>query len=193
MWTGQFGYRWRTWVVCGPCMWVPGIVIMFSMCHKYHVKHTSKHGNLDRLKSGSKRDTNETPICAVPMHAPQTNALWWGEMGGTTKAIVYTLARGVGIGCLQVLMEWVEWMWRVALSLLTVGTSPGVRAGQAVYSQNRDGYEVEQCGQAGSRSNCGCMQVCCVGARPGVRSWRTMVQVAVSTKTNRVGAAARHS
>jgi len=26
-----------------------------------------------------------------------------------------------------VLMEWVEWMWRVALSLATVGASPGVR------------------------------------------------------------------
>ena len=73
-------------------------------------------------------------------------------MGGTTKAIVHTLPRGVGIGCLQVLMEWVEWMWRVALSLPTVGTSPGVRTGQALFSQNRDGYEVEQCGQAGSRS-----------------------------------------
>jgi len=44
-------------------------------------------------------------------------------------------------------MEWVEWMWREALSLLTVGTSPGVRTGQAVYSQNRDGYEVERCGR----------------------------------------------
>jgi len=31
------------------------------VCHKYHVKHTSKQCNLNRLKSGSKRDTNETP------------------------------------------------------------------------------------------------------------------------------------
>ena len=32
---------------------------------------------------------------------------------------------------------------------------------------------------------CGCVQVCFVGERPGVRSWRTMVQVqvAVSKKT----------
>jgi len=37
---------------------------------------------------------------------------------------------------------------------------------------------------------CGCMQGCCVGARSGVRSWQSMVQVAESTKTNRVGAAA---
>jgi len=49
--------------------------------------------NLDRLKSRSKRDTNETPTCAV-VHAPQTNALWWGEEGGTTKAVLYTLPRG---------------------------------------------------------------------------------------------------
>jgi len=40
---------------------------------------------------------------------------------------------------------------------------------------------------------CGCMQGCCEDARSGVRSWRRMVQVAVSTKTNRVGAAARQS
>jgi len=31
---------------------------------------------------------------------------------------------------------------------------------------------------------CGCMQLCCVGARPGVKSWRNMVQVAANTKTN---------
>ena len=40
---------------------------------------------------------------------------------------------------------------------------------------------------------CGCMQGCCKGARLGVRSWRAMVQVAVSTKTNSVGAAACQS
>jgi len=40
---------------------------------------------------------------------------------------------------------------------------------------------------------CGCMQGCCICARPGVRSCWSMVQVAVSTKTNRVGAAARQS
>ena len=113
------------------------------MCHKYHVKHISKQCNLDRLKSGSERDTNETPTCAVPMHAPQTNTLWWGEERGTTKAPLYTLPRHVGFGCLRVLMKWVEWMWRVALSLATVGASPGVRPGQAFYRQRRDGYEVQ--------------------------------------------------
>jgi len=46
------------------------------ICHKYHIKHTSKQCNLDHLKSGSKWDTNETPTCAVSMHAPQTNTLW---------------------------------------------------------------------------------------------------------------------
>ena len=33
----------------------------------------------------------------------------------------------------------------------------------------------------------------CECARPGMRSWWRMVQVAVSTKTNRFGAAARQS
>jgi len=35
--------------------------------------------------------------------------------------------------------------------------------------------------------------LCGVGAGPGMRSWRSMVQVAANTKTNRVGAAARQS
>jgi len=61
---------------------------------------------------------------------------------------VYTLPSGVEVGCLLVLMEWVEWMWRVALFLLTVGTIPGVRTGQA----NRDGCEVEQRWWAGGGS-----------------------------------------
>jgi len=33
---------------------------------------------------------------------------------------------------------------------------------------------------------CGCMQWCCEGARPGVRFWKATVQVAMSTKTNKV-------
>jgi len=36
------------------------------MYHKCHVKNTPKRCNLDRLKSGSRRDTNETPTCARP-------------------------------------------------------------------------------------------------------------------------------
>jgi len=40
---------------------------------------------------------------------------------------------------------------------------------------------------------CGCMQGCCECTRPGVRFWWCMVQVVVSTQTNRFGAAARQS
>ena len=40
---------------------------------------------------------------------------------------------------------------------------------------------------------CGCMQGCCEGARLGVRSSLCMVQEVLSSKTNRVGAAARQS
>ena len=35
---------------------------------------------------------------------------------------------------------------------------------------------------------CGCMQCCCEDARPGVSLWQAMVQVAMSTKTNKVAA-----
>jgi len=30
----------------------------------------------------------------------------------------------VGVGCLWVLIEWFEWMWRGALSLAAVGAKP---------------------------------------------------------------------
>jgi len=107
-------------------------------------------------------------------------------------------------------MEWVEWMWRVALSgfktqpnhwtkrmtitrLATYNTRtcPGTedpRARRAVYSQNRDGYEVERCGRGGGGSEAWLQQGCCVGTRLGVtvRSWRRMVKVVVSKKTNRL-------
>jgi len=36
---------------------------------------------------------------------------------------------------------------------------------------------------------CGCMQGCGKGARPGVRSSQAMVQVVMSTKTKKIGAA----
>ena len=91
---------------------------------------------------------------------------------------MYTLPRGVGVGCLRGLMEWVEWMYRIALSVPTIGTSPGVRSGKAVYSPNRDGYEVEWCGQGGggiqvwlhARVLCGCEAECEVLADHGAGS-----------------------
>jgi len=43
-------------------------------------------------------------------------------------------------------------MWRVALSLATVETGPGVRPGQAIYSQDSDGYEVKGCVRGGGGS-----------------------------------------
>jgi len=49
---------------------------------------------------------------------------------------------------------------------------PAAPLRQAVYSQNRDGYEVQVSGRgAGGMLKCGCIQGCCVGARLGVRSW----------------------
>jgi len=37
---------------------------------------------------------------------------------------LYTLPRRVWVGCVQVLMEWVEWMWGFALSLADAKTRP---------------------------------------------------------------------
>ena len=55
--------------------------------------------------------------------------------------------RGVQTRLFCILCQGMWGMWRVVLSLATVGTSPGVRLGQAIYSQNRDGYEVQGCGR----------------------------------------------
>ena len=112
---------WRTWVLIiifnktdTTCLQVKvsmlaymgGVSSYFCMsqascfwCHKYHVKCTSKQCNLNRLKSGSKKDTNETSTCVVPAHASQTNACLSGEKRGTTKALLYTWPRRVGVGC----------------------------------------------------------------------------------------------
>jgi len=85
------------------------------------------------------------------------------------------------------------WIWRVALSLATVGTRPDVRASRLFIAKTEMAMRCRGvCGEEVG-VKCGCMQGCCEGARPGVRSWRRMVQVEVSTKTNRFGAAARQS
>ena len=85
---------------------------------------------------------------------------------------------------MRVLMEWVEWMWRVALSLATVRTSPGVRAGRRFIAQIDLAMRWNCVAREEVGVKCGCTQGCCVGARPGVRSWLTIirVQVAVSKK-----------
>jgi len=44
--------------------------------------------------------------------------------GSAIKTLVYTFPRGVGVGCLRVLMEWVEWLWRVALFLANTEARP---------------------------------------------------------------------
>jgi len=47
------GYGWNNWVVYTPCVW-PRYYHHTFICHKYHVNHTCKQCNLDRLnKIGS--------------------------------------------------------------------------------------------------------------------------------------------
>jgi len=58
------------------------------------------------------------------------------------------------------------------------------------YSQNRHETRCRDVGGEEVGVKCGCMQGCCEGARPGVRSWQAMVEVAMSTKTNKISAAA---
>ena len=91
------------------------------------------------------------------------------------------------------LIEWFGWMCRGALSLATVGTSPGVRADRLLIVKT--GLAMRCMGIVGREvgvKRC-TTQGCCVDGRPGTRSCWSMVQVAASTKTKRVGTAARQS
>ena len=84
-------------------------------------------------------------------------------------------------------------MWRVALSLATVGTSPGVRAGRQLIAKIEMAVRCRGVGRGEVGVKCDCMQGCCECARTGMRVWWCVMQVAVSTKTNRFGAATRQS
>jgi len=72
---------------------VPGCRCRFCnhtfMCHKYHVEHISKQWKLDHLKTGSKRGTNETPTCAMPVNASQTG--FWFLVFYTATQLVHSL------------------------------------------------------------------------------------------------------
>jgi len=84
-------------------------------------------------------------------------------------------------------------MWRVALSVATVGTSPGVRASRQFVAKTEMATRCRGVGGEEVGVKFGCMQGCCEAARQVVRSWRPMVQVAMRTKINKLGAAARQS
>jgi len=85
-------------------------------------------------------------------------------------------------------------MWRVALTVANTEARPSgtCRTGNSIakieMAMRCNGVGGEEVGV-----KFGCMQGCCEVARLGARSWQAMVQVAMSTKTNKVGAAARQS
>jgi len=62
---------------------------------------------------------------------------------------------------------------------------------QAIYSQNRNGYEVQLCGRERSGREVWCQQGC--GVRWRLDLWRSILQIVTKEKTNRVGTATRQS
>jgi len=60
------------------------------------------------IEKGHQRDAN---LCGAYVR-PTDERFLVKEGRSTTKAPLYTLPRHVGVGCLRVLMEWVEWMRR---------------------------------------------------------------------------------
>jgi len=71
-----------------------------------------------------KRHQQDANLCGAYARPTDESSLVRGGEGNNQGS----LPRRVGVGALRVLLEWVEWMWRVALSLATVVTSPGGRA-----------------------------------------------------------------
>jgi len=84
-------------------------------------------------------------------------------------------------------------MWRGSLLSDIWGWSSCARGDSQFKAKGEMAMRCRGVGREEVGVKCGCIQGCCEGARPGVRSWQVMVHVAMSTKTNKVGAAARQS
>jgi len=100
--------------------------------------------------------------------------------------------RGVQPRLFCILCQGVWGMWRVGLSLADTEARPSGTCQTGSFIAKIE--MAMRCNSVGGEEvgvTCGCMQGCCEGARPGVRSWQ--VQVPMSTNTNKVGAAARQS
>jgi len=148
------------------------------------------------IKEGYQRDAN---LCGAGAHPTDERSLVRGD--GTREynqgSFVY-FAKACGcwvFAGINGAKEWVECMWRVSLSLAALRRGPVARARQAVYSQNRDGYEVERCGRGGggcvvwlhARVLCGCEAGCEVLGEHGAGSGEH------EDKQSRCSAAARQS
>jgi len=64
---------------------------------------------------------------------------------------------------LRVLMEWLEWMWRVTLSLANTEARPS--------GTPQTEMAMRWSNVTGAGRKCGCMQGCCVGSRLGARNY----------------------
>jgi len=82
--------------------------------HKHLVRHTPKQRKVDRLKGeslqrdishphSSKGATNKTPTCAVPVHAPQTNAVWRrvGEVSSACEVGCFRRVQGTTMAVIR--------------------------------------------------------------------------------------------
>jgi len=113
---------WRTWVLCRPCKLVPDIVIIFLCIASItsNIETMQPRPFEEWIEKGHQRDAN---LCGVYARPTNERSLV-REKGGYNQ--------GVQPRLFCILYQGVWGMWRVALSLATVGASPGVRPGQAV-------------------------------------------------------------
>ena len=82
----------------------------------------------------------------------------------------YTLPRGVGVGCLRVLMEWFVCMVRIVLSLAVVGTKPScareTETGMFISKTAKAVRHLTGVVGRGVGVKCCGVQGCCAGERP---------------------------
>jgi len=163
------------------------------MCHKYHVKHTSKPFNPDCLKSGLERDPNETQpvrwLCT-----PHRRTFFGEEWRRVQPSILCVHYQGVcGLSVWGV--NGVGWVNVEGSSVLSGYWGEAQRhvpdrqfiakIEMAMRCRGVGGRELgEKC--------CG-IERCWMGRNSGVRSSRNIVQVVTSMKTNRVGTTTHQS
>jgi len=91
--TGRFGYG-DTWVVCGPCMWPPGIVINFlsQISRQTYIETRQPRPFEEWIEKGNQRDAN---LCGAYARPTNERSLVRGN-GGYNQGYCAYFAKGCG-------------------------------------------------------------------------------------------------
>jgi len=135
----------------------------------------------ERIEKGHQRDAN---LCGAYARPTDERSLVRGGEGYNQGSFVY-FSKACG-----------GWGTHVMRTLHEANAKPSVNICENKNCVGRCGFGGLDGGstEGGGSEVLLCARVlCCVGARPGMRSWQSMVQVAANTKTSRVGVIAHQS